>query len=176
VTDPPAAGARRGADAIFVAVTRSSVERLDRHGLEFVDSAATAWQSSVFFRNATTGVEFREEDRAVFVVRIGALRGGRMPAIPSPLEVGSVFAGYDLGDLIDVRAPDRVIAQPPLAAEASQWAANLGAWADASVATLQDTAADVLDGDFRVFSQLDDRIRARHAARLPEASDAAGSS
>src|SRR4051794_1229672 len=155
---------RRGADAILVAVIRSSVERLDRHGLEFVDSAATAWRSSVFFRNHTTGVEFREEDRVAFVVRIGALQDGRMPSTPSPLEPRSIFAGYDIADLIEIRAPARFIAQPARAADASKWEADLAVWAEASVAALQDIAPDVLDGDFRVFTQLDDLIRARHDA------------
>jgi hypothetical protein len=51
-----------------------------------------------------------------------------------------------------------------------------GAWADASVAALQDIASDVLDGDFGVFTQLDDLIRARRDARLREGLDAGGSS
>ena len=121
----------------------------------------------VTYQNATTFVEASIEPReGGAFVRVGWLIDGKIPAYPIHVEPDIKLDAFYLDDIIDLRAPSSKIEQPPLDVFFKpRDLKKIERVLTENARALRRYAADILNGDFRVFAQLDKIVKKR-AARL----------
>jgi hypothetical protein len=130
---------------------------------EFGSKAPKRQRISVFcsltYQNETTAVEVSLEpmDGGVFVL-VSRLVNGQIPKYPIFVTRRMTLHSFYLDDLVSLRRPDAAKRQagldPPSDREIAKSVAQ-------SASLLRELAADILRGDFAVFSELDKIVKAR---------------
>jgi hypothetical protein len=126
-----------------------------------------AWGYRAVFRNKTTGVKIDLDWRdGLILVVLYRLVEGKIKENPAVIVPDSELYSFSLGKLLSVRAPQRILPRKPLG---QPWTDGLIQQILARQAqNLRDHGADVLSGNFRIFTKLE-KLAKKEAAEYAAA-------
>lgn len=122
------------------------------------------WGYELFYANDTTGVKITYEYQTAYIfIMIYRLIGGEFCENPANIEENTVLYGYGLDDIIGVQHPEALIKPAYEYGEKSSYYDKYGLtlYTLAFANNLKKFGEKVLQGDFAVFSDVDEIVKER---------------
>jgi len=123
------------------------------------------WGCELIYLNDVTGVKISYEYREAYIfIMLYQLINGNLQENPRNIEDGTILCGYGLDDLISIRNPSDLIKPAYEYGEQSEYDNKdngLTLFTSAFADNLKTHAKDVLNGDFKIFPELDKIVKKR---------------
>lgn len=143
----------------FEKLCKSNFRFLQRYGFSLIKSEREPYGVFMTYANSTTAVRISYEPRegGIFVL-LGRLRKGGLPKYPIFIYPETSLDSFHLEDVVSIRAGNIQWAGK---AQKAVTAAELKVQLKQQAQALQKYAADILQGDFAVFRELEKLVKAR---------------
>ena len=144
------------------------------YGFYVEDQRADTWVYEIIFKNNFVAVTLTFELRDFYLfVKLSKLRAGELPPKPGEIRPETLLESFDLDDIVTIRSKESLI--PPYQLNTKFDEVLLEDIVKRQGANLKLFAADILEGDFSLFSELDKIVknRAKQAAIQKWGDDAA---
>ncbi|GAK58227.1 hypothetical protein U27_05200 [Candidatus Vecturithrix granuli] len=135
------------------------------YGFKFVKKREENWGYDIVFLNATTGVHVIYEFREAYIfIMLYRLINGKLVENPSPITENSVLNAFCLDDIVTIKNPDATM-KPAyyygIESEFYNKEQGMTLYVSKFADNLKIYAADVLTGNFEIFTELDQIVKKR---------------